>query len=178
MTSFVGYYEPRGKHSIPAHAIDRIVALCGIVPYALVAIVLRLVVAWGIFMAGQAKVLGPTIPLSLGGWAHSVVLPANPSDGVLASFASLFPSGPLSSTLLAHCFVYGEFILPICLVLGFATRIAAALLFLALVPAELYLMPGGIPVEHVYWGAMLLVLMTCGAGTISLDRIIRALYRR
>ena len=178
MASFVGHYEPRGTHWIATHAIDRIVALCGIVPYTLVALILRLLVGRDIFLAGQAKIVGPTLPLAIGGFNYPVILPAHIRDEVLTAFATLFPNGPVSSTLIANWLGYAEFILPICLVIGFATRIAGAALLVATVVLELYFVPGTWNTIHVYWGAILLVLMTCGAGPISVDWVIRALYRK
>jgi putative oxidoreductase len=175
MASFVGHYEPRGTHWVATHSIDRIVALCGIVPYALLAIILRLLVARDIFLAGQTKIVGPTLFAEPG---YTVTLPAQANGKVLAAFAKLFPDGALSSAFIAHCFVLGEFILPICLVIGFGTRIAAALLLIATVLLEAYFVPGTLWTIHVYWGAVLLVLMTCGPGPISLDWVVRTLYRR
>jgi putative oxidoreductase len=178
MASYVGHYEPRGTHWIATHAIDRIVALCGIIPFALVALILRIVVAWGIFLAGQAKIVGPTLPFSFRGSSYSVILPAQVRDEMLGAFATLFPNGPVSSALIAHIFVYGEFVLPLCLFIGFGTRIAAALLLIATSLLQLYFVPGELPMVHLYWGAILLVLMTCGPGPISLDCLIRAQYRK
>jgi len=175
MASFVGYYEPRGTHWVPTHAVDRIVALCSIVPYTLVAIILRLLVARDVFLAGQAKIVGSTL---FAGTGHPITLPAQANDKVLAVFAKLFPDGAVSSAFIAHCFVLGEFILPICLVIGFGTRIAAALLLIATVLLEAYFVPGTLWTIHAYWGAVLLVLMTCGPGPISLDWAVRTLYRR
>ncbi len=175
MASLVGHYEPRGTHWLATYAVDRIVALCGVVPYALVAIVLRLVVARDIFLAGQAKIVGPTLFTAFG---HAVTLPAHVQGAVLAAVAKLFPDGPVSATFIAGAIVFGEFLLPICIVIGFGTRIAAALLFIATVLCELYFVPGTLWTVHAYWGAVLLVLMTCGPGEFSLDCLIRALYRR
>jgi len=31
---------------------------------------------------------------------------------------------------------------------------------------------------HIYWVAILMVLMSVGAGAISLDRLIRSIYQR
>jgi putative oxidoreductase len=171
MTSFVGHYEPRGTHWFATHAIDRIVALCGVVPYTVVAIILRLLVARDIFLAGQAKITGPTL------FGGAAMLPTQVHGDILASFARLFPAAPVSSAFLAHCFVIGEFILPICLVIGLGTRIATALLLVFAVLLEMYFIPGLAWTVHVYWGAVLLVLMTCGAGPVSLDWIVRTLYR-
>ena len=53
-----------GRIRLGLASIDRIVAVCGMIPYALVALVLRLVVARDFFLSGQAKAVGPAVPLS------------------------------------------------------------------------------------------------------------------
>ena len=85
MASFVGHYEPRGTHWLATHAIDRIVALCGIVPYTVVAIILRLLVARDIFLAGQAKITGPTL------FGGAAMLPTQVHGDILASFRPAVP---------------------------------------------------------------------------------------
>ena len=58
------FVEPKSR-SIIAAIIGGLVALCGLVPYALVALGLRLVIARVFFLAGQGKITGPIIPISL-----------------------------------------------------------------------------------------------------------------
>lgn len=176
MVSFAAPAEPRGSHSVLAYVIDRIVAICGIVPYALVALILRLVVARDFFLSGQAKALGPTIPLSFHGFNYSLILPTQVRDDVLSAFATQFAAVSVSSTFVAYGFTYAEFLLPIFLVIGFATRIAGLLLLIMTVVLQIYVAPEALWTTHVYWGAILLTLMTCGAGEISVDRLIRYLY--
>ncbi|MGD0025745.1 MAG: DoxX family protein [Xanthobacteraceae bacterium] len=178
MASSIAHPAPRESHSIVAYVIDRIVAVCGIVPYALVALILRLVVARDFFLAGQAQVDGPTIPLSFQGFDYSLILPAQVRDEALNALTTHFAAGSVFSTVIAYCLIYAEFLLPICLVIGFGTRIAALLLLIVTVLLQVYVAPEALWTTHVYWGAMLLVLMTCGAGEISLDRLIRYLYQK
>ena len=94
MASFVDHYEPRGTHWIATHAIDRIVALCGIVPYTVVALILRLLAARDIFLAGQAKIVGPTLPLAIGGFNYPVILPAHIRDETLSGLRDAVPERP------------------------------------------------------------------------------------
>jgi len=178
MATFVAHSAPpRGSHSVAAHVIDRIVALCGIVPYGLVALILRLVLARDFFLAGQSKVFGPIIPLSLQSFDYSLILPAQVRDDVLSAFATQFAAVPVPSAAIAYGFTYAEFLLPICLVIGFGTRIAALLLLVMTVVLQVYVAPEALWSMHVYWAAMLLALMTCGPGAISLDAIIRYFYQ-
>lgn len=177
MVSFVAHPAPRGSHSVAAHVIDRVVAVCGIVPYALVALLLRLVVARDFFVSGQAKALGPTIPLSFQNFSYSLILPAQVRDDVLNGFATQFASVPVPPAFIAYGVTYAEFLLPICLAIGLGTRIAAVLLLVMTVVLQIYVAPEALWNAHVYWAAILLALMTCGPGAISLDRLIRYLYQ-
>jgi putative oxidoreductase len=178
MASFIAHPAPRGSHSLTAHAIDRIVAVCGIVPYALVALLLRLVAARDFFLAGEAGVAGPTIPLSFHGSSYSLILPAGLRDETLSLFAAKFATAPVSPAIIAYCLSYAEFVLPICLVIGFGTRVAALLLLAVTILLQVYVAPDALWTAHVYWASILLVLMTCGGGAISLDRLIRHLYQK
>jgi putative oxidoreductase len=178
MASFVDHYEPRGSHSKSAYVIDRIIAVCGIVPYALVALCLRLIVARGLFLYGQSQVDGSTIPLMLHGFDFSLILPEQIRAAALQSIAAQFGSAAVSPTIIAYSIGYGAFVLPICLVIGFATRIAALLLLVMTILLAVYVQPAALWTTYIYWGAMLLVLMTCGAGPISLDGLIRYCYRK
>jgi putative oxidoreductase len=152
------------------------IAALGVVPYALVALLLRLVMMRAVFLAGQAVVSGPDVPLSLGGLAYSLILPAQVRPEVLNAFATKFAAVPLSSGVIAYGFAYAEFLLPLCLVVGFATRVAAFLLLAMTVVLQVYVDPGALWAVHVYWFSLLLVLTTLGGGAVSLDRLIRHLY--
>ena len=178
MDGYIAYPAQRGTHSIAGHVIDRLVAVCGIVPYALVALLLRLVVAKDFFLSGQARAVGPTIPLSFKGYAYSLVLPAQVNDATLRAFAAPFANAPVSPAVISYFVLYAEFLLPICLFIGFGTRVAALLLVAVTVLLQLYVEPDMLWTVHIYWFAILLVLMTGGAGAISLDRLIRRLYQK
>ena len=64
------------------------------------------------------------------------------------------------------------------LVLGFATRFSALTLLVITIMIQYYVLPGALWTTPIYWAAILLVLMTCGAGIISIDQIIRYYYAR
>ena len=68
--------------------------------------------------------------------------------------------------------------LPICLVIGFATRFAAFGLLLMTLLIQFYVMPELWWSTHVYWVAILMVLMTVGPGAVSIDALIRHFYGR
>jgi putative oxidoreductase len=178
MASYIAYPAPRASHSFGARIVAGFVAACGIVPYALVALLLRLVMARDVFLSGQAKAVGPTFPLSFRGFSYSLILPAQVNDGTLHAFEAPFATGPVSPAIISYFILYAEFLLPICLVIGFGTRMSALLLLIVTVLLQLYVAPDALWTTHVYWFAILLVLMTCGGGAISLDRLIRRLYQK
>jgi putative oxidoreductase len=68
-------------------------------------------------------------------------------------------------------------VLPICLLLGFATRFAAAGLLALTMLLQIYVAPAMWSL-HVYWLSILLVLVLLGPGAISIDALIRTIYRR
>jgi hypothetical protein len=83
----------RSTHSFIPLYIDRLVAFCAIIPYALVALLLRFVMARVFFLSGQAKVEGVSIPFSFHDLNLPVILPGKVSD---ATLQVLRPSGPPS----------------------------------------------------------------------------------
>ncbi len=120
------------------------------------ALLLRLVVARDFFLSGQAKAVGPTFPLSFQRFDYSLILPAQVSDETLRAFEARFATSPVSPMIIANFVLYAEFLLPICLVLGFGTRISALLLLIVTVLLQLYVEPAALWTMHVYWFAILL----------------------
>ena len=154
---------PRSS-SLIASAIDKLVAICSVVPYALVALGLRLIIARIFFLAGQTKIAGPATPIALFN-----------RDG---DFVITLPAEIKPSTFELFLFTYAEFVLPVCLVLGFATRLSALALLVMTVLVQVYVMPEALWTTHVYLFAILMVLMSVGPGAISLDALVRTVYRK
>ena len=55
----------------------------------------------------------------------SVILPAGIKATTFQLFETQYANLPIPPTVAAYLFAYAAFVLPICLVLGFATRLAA-----------------------------------------------------
>jgi putative oxidoreductase len=176
--AYIRVPEERAPSSVSGNILGGIVAACGLVPYALVALLLRCVMARVFFVAGQAKIIGPAIPLSFQDFNVSITLPVQVRDETIRAFESQFASWPVWPSLMAHIAAYAEFILPICLVLGFGTRLSALALLIMTVILQVCVNPGGLWTTYVYWGSILLVLMTCGPGALSLDRMIRHVHAK
>ncbi len=162
---------------VAARARRPMIAAISAISYALVALALRLVMARIFFLSGQAKIEGPVVPVHVGPLDFAVTLPATIKDTTLAMFASQYAGLPVDPGFAAVLFTYAEFVLPICLMLGFATRLAALALLAMTVLLQVYVAPAMWWPAHVYWVAILLVLITVGPGAISIDALIRAIYR-
>ena len=172
------YRPARRPPSIIATIVDKIILLCGIVPYALIALGLRFVVARVFFLAGQTKITGPAASLPLPGLGDfTVTLPAAIKDSTFELFQTQYAGLPMPPTVAAALFTYAEFILPICLILGFATRLSALALLAMTILVQVYVAPQLLWTTHAYLFGILMVLMTLGPGALSVDGLIRHVYR-
>ncbi len=177
----------RRSRSIIGLMVDSFVSACSFIPYALVALALRLIMARVFFLDGQTRIDGLRVPFSiqdflrldfLRGIDFSVVLPFQVKAETFAAFQTLYPAMPVPPTVAAYLVSYAEFILPIMLVIGFGTRFAALGLLIMTAMISIYAMPQELLTAHIYWAAILTVLLSLGAGQISVDHIIRYIARR
>jgi putative oxidoreductase len=182
----------RNRSSL-ATIVESFVSACSFVPYALAALALRLVVARVFFINGHAMIDGPRLPISLPdlvSLAHlkldidfstafttSVVLPFELKASTFEMFLPHYAAVPMPPVFAAYLASYAGFILPIMLALGLGTRFAALGLLIMTAMINL-VMPEAFWTSHAAWGAMLLVLLSQGAGEISLDRLARSVTRR
>jgi putative oxidoreductase len=166
--------------SIIASIIAKLVALCAGIPYALVALGLRLLMARVFLLSGQPMIDGPAVPFSWLGRdvSFALTLPAEIKASTFEMFQTQYAALPMAPTVAAYVFAYAWFVLPICLVLGFATRLAALGLLVLTVLLSVYVTPEAFWGSHVYWDAILLVLMTVGPGAVSFDALIRHIYEK
>jgi len=77
----------------------------------------------------------------------------------------------LSAELGATLAALGEHILPVLILLGLGTRLAALGLLVMTAVIQLLVYPGAYP-THGVWAAVLLYLMARGPGRVSLDHLI------
>jgi len=167
-----------------ARTIDRLVtAIAAVLPYALVAIGLRFVMARLFFLSGQSKVEGLVYRIDvpgfdlMQGFSLAVTVPTAVKDSTYAMFDKM-ANLPIPSWIAAPVVSYAEFILPICLVLGFGARFAALGLLVMTVMISAFVAPQALWTTHIYWAAILVVLMSLGPGVVSIDHLIRRLYKR
>jgi putative oxidoreductase len=164
----------------------RVGAFFAALVYAFVALGLRLVMARVFFLSGQAKIEGPEFPIHLAAppaWNippidFTVILPTAIKASTYKTFETQYAGLPISSTIATVLFTYAEFVLPICLVLGFATRFASLLLLGMTLLLQFYVLPEMWWTAHIYWVSILVVLICVGPGALSIDAVIRWLYRR
>ena len=121
------------------------------VPYAWIAIPLRLAVAT-IF------------------WRSALVKLAN-LDAALALFTDEYRVPLLPPGFAMYCALAIELVTPALLVLGLATRTAAAVLLGMTAVIEIFVYPQAWP-THLQWTAMLVVLLCRGAGRYSIDALL------
>lgn len=169
---------PRRRRSIVATAIAGFVSACAFIPYALVALVLRLVMARVFFLDGQARIDGPHLAYSFHGFDFSAVLPLQVKTETFSAFLSHYSALPLPPAFAAYLVSGAEFLLPIMLVLGLGTRFAALGLMMVTALIQLFVQPEALWTAHIYWAAILLVLLARGPGPVSFDHVIRLLARR
>lgn len=168
----------RSARPVLARLADAFTMLCRYaVPYALAGLALRLVLARTFFLDGQTRALGPQMSVELYGFDLSVIVPLHVKAQVLGSYTGLSALLSVSPLVVANTIAAVQFVLPALLVLGLATRFSALLLLGLTVLLNLQVMPHMLWSAHVYWLALLLVLVSQGAGAISLDQVFRARSR-
>jgi putative oxidoreductase len=167
----------RRSRSITGTLVRSFVAACAFIPYALVALALRLAIARVFFLDGQTRVEGPLFPFDVQGFHFSVILPLQVKAVSYTSFLTAYLPLPVPPGLVAYLVAGAEFLLPIMLVLGFGTRIAAVGLLIVTALMQIYVMPEALWSAHVYWASILLVLISCGPGQLSIDHFIKLASR-
>jgi putative oxidoreductase len=138
--------------STAAARVGRVIGALERVPYSLLAIPLRLAVATVFWNSAMTKLANWDATLQL--FEDEYKLPLLPPDIAATIGASI------------------ELSTPVLLVLGFLTRPVALVLLGMTSIIEIFVYPLAWP-THIQWAAMLLVLLCRGAGTFSLDHLLR-----
>ena len=155
----------------------RLSARLASIPYALVGLFARIVVAYPFFMSGQSKIEGAKYGTELLGQELSFKLPQTMLDKTFELFANDYKLPVIPSNIAAYLVAFAENVLPVLILFGLATRLSALGLFIMVLVIQLLVFPGHWWSEHAYWLALLLLLMSRGAGAISLDAFF-GLFRR
>ncbi|HQT43122.1 MAG TPA: DoxX family protein [Halothiobacillus sp.] len=134
------------------HLIDRVTQLFNHIPYWLVALTARVALAQVFWSSAQTH---------LANW-----------DTTLYMFSNSYQVPLLPPVLSAYMAVTMEVVTPPLLLLGLATRFTALALFGMTSVIEIFVYPQAWP-THIQWVAMMLVLMSQGAGLLSVDTLIK-----
>jgi putative oxidoreductase len=92
-------------------------------------------------------------------------------NAALSLFSDEYKLPLLSPQLAAYMAVSVELTMPVLLVLGLATRLAALVLLAMTTVIEVFVYPLAWP-THLQWAAMLLVLLCRGPGAASVDHLL------
>ena len=118
------------------------------IPYWVLAVPLRLGLAWIFWNAGQVKLIN---------WETTLIM-----------FRDDYQVPLLPPELAANMALSIELTAPVLLVLGLLTRPTVLVLFGMTAVIEIFVYPEAWP-THLQWVAMMLVLLSRGAGKLSLD---------
>ena len=131
--------------------LRKIIVRLEAVPYSVLAIPLRLGVAWIFWSSAQVKLIN---------WQRTIEL-----------FAEEYRVPLLPPEIAATMALSIELVCPILLVLGLLTRVAVLVLLGMTAVIQIFVYPEAWP-THLQWAAMMLVLLCRGAGAFSLDRLL------
>lgn len=152
------------------HAVERAVEACKRIPDSLVLLLARVSIAATFWLSGQTKIDGLVLdPIALQahmGWPRL-------AEGTVELFRSQYALPLLPAEPAALLAATAEHVFPLLLVLGLATRPAAAALLGMTLVIQLFVYPGAWP-THGMWAALLLLLVTRGAGRFSIDHALAA----
>jgi putative oxidoreductase len=138
----------------PVGVVRRVFAALNRIPYWLIALGARVFPAAVFWQSGQTKVAG---------W--------HLKPSAIALFASEYRLPVIDPTAAAYLSAFGEHVLPVLLVLGLATRFAAAGLLLMTAIIEIFVYPDAWP-THGVWATCFLLLIARGPGEVSIDHLI------
>ena len=127
------------------------------VPDWLLQLLARVAIAPTFFRSGQAKISGFSV-----------------NDSTIFLFEHEF--GMPFPALSAHLAALAENVLPVLLVLGFATRLSALALFIMTIVIQI-VAPQGFWTFHILWFSVLLYVIAKGPGQASVDHLIERAYR-
>jgi len=142
---------PASRHAPLLSIIDRATGLLDRVPYALLALPLRI---------GAAAVFWNSAMAKLANW-----------DTTIELFTDEYKVPLLPPEFAANLALSIELTAPVLLVLGLLTRAAALVLLSMTAVIEIFVYPLAWP-THIQWAAMLLMLLCRGPGWFSLDHLI------
>jgi putative oxidoreductase len=153
--------------------IDGLIVLFSRFPHSLIALLARLAIGLTFWNSGQTKLEGYVACLP-----KLSCFKANPfslNDSAIALFENEYLIPHIPPWLAAHAAALAEFVLPVLLFIGLATRFAAFGLLVMTLVIEIFVYPGAY-VIHGLWAAILITLIKYGPGKIALDHWLARRY--
>jgi putative oxidoreductase len=150
---------------LPVRWLTLAVTLFDRIPLSFIAFIARFSIAAVFWSSGQTKVEGFAINIVSGEWTLGW---PRLSDSALALFQYEYKLPFISPELAAPMAATAEHLFPLLILIGLGTRFSAlALLGMTLV-IQLFVYPDAYA-THGTWAAVLLYLMACGPGMLSVD---------
>jgi putative oxidoreductase len=146
--------QRRSLFSAAVGLLRQLQALMASIPYAPIALITRISIGGVFWQSGQTK---------LDGWHISA--------SAIELFHNEYQLPLVDPTVAAYLATTAEHLLPILLVMGLATRLAASALLVMTLIIEIFVYPDAWP-THGTWAACFLILMARGPGVISVDSMI------
>jgi len=143
------------------------------IPYSLIALLARFSIAAVFWNSGQTKITGFAMNIATGefaiGWPRL-------SDSALTLFQYEYNLPFIAPTVAAPMAAMAEHLFPLLLLIGLGTRLSALSLLIMTLVIQVFVYPGAYA-THGTWAALLLLLMSRGAGAISVDHWIARRHR-
>ena len=156
--------------STPARLVATLISWFKRIPQSLIAFVARFSIAAVFWNSGQTKVEGLALNFVNGefslGWPRL-------SESALSLFQYEYQLPLLPPALAAMMAATAEHVFPLLLLFGLATRFSAAALLGMTLVIQLLVYPGAYA-THGTWAALLLYLMVCGPGVLSIDHLLKS----
>jgi putative oxidoreductase len=130
--------------------------LTNLISHTLLALAARVAVGAIFFLSGRTKVEGF---LSV-------------SDSAYTLFREDYKVPLVPPEFAAHMATYAEHLFPILLILGLFTRASALALLCMTLVIQIFVYPSAWP-THLSWAALMLYLASRGAGSLSLDNLLK-----
>ena len=131
--------------------------LAGRLPEGIALLVVRIALAGIFWRSGRTKVVE-------GSWLEI-------SDSTRFLFEYEYAGVPIPPAIAAPMATYAEHFFPVLLLLGLATRVSAAALLGMTLVIQVFVYPDAWWTTHVLWVALAAILVSRGAGIVSLDRL-------
>lgn len=159
----------QSKPSWIGNVVQRLIAMMGLIPDSLIAVLGRFSIAAVFWQSGQTKIDGLAINFINGefliGWPHL-------SFSAKMLFADEYQLPLIPPEWAAVMAASAEHVFALLILIGLATRFSALALLVMTLVIQVFVYPGAYS-THGVWAAVLLYLMAKGPGKLSLDHWIR-----